>query len=139
MKSKGGVQDFSFHNLPCGPEGFICGAVSNEFRVEDYVKKACIGAFMKSSHTNPQVKKAGTLLLPERFHVTALDDKMHGVDMFTRLPHCPGMEPTWPYRWADGSGRPLLTPEEITKHQLGENNPCPSRSSKQFAMQERKF
>jgi hypothetical protein len=50
---------------------------------------------------------------------------MHYVDMVTRLAHFPGMEPTWPYPWAVGSGRPLLTPEEITKHQRGENDPLP--------------
>jgi hypothetical protein len=41
-QAKDGIEDMSLHNLPCGIDGVLCGAVSKYFSFEDYLEMSMV-------------------------------------------------------------------------------------------------
>ena len=109
---KGGIEEVSFHNLPCGPAGILCGAVSKHFSLEDFAEKGCVASFIMSSNIEPSVSAPGTLHKADRYNPKP-EGNMHVVPLRTRIPHAPGMQPTWPYNWNAGIGEPLYTKQKV--------------------------
>ena len=127
--AKDGIEDMSLHNLPCGSDGVLCGAVSKYFSFEDYVEKGCIASFIMSSNECPCVSRPGTLHLADRYHAKQ-EGSMSVVSMKTRLAHSPGMMPTWSYNWNALSGEQLYSKQKVEElKEAAKNLSCSSHVS----------
>ncbi len=118
---------YPFHNLSLGTGDQLLGAVSNDFSLEDFIKKPAIGSFFKSSNRYPKVTSSGTLRPPERLKTPyyCQQSGMTTVPMVTRVPHGPGTQPTWPYDWSAGSSTSIYDEEQIRAMQVEANRPFP--------------